>query len=338
MDLKGFTGEDLLRIAFFLKTVSDHYELQHRVPVLILQNGTTYKFNKIFSGVERFFKNMGGAEVIYQHTGKQTPASPYQSLRSLSSNTLKQIFSQVDKGITENDSQSIGTFKIGNESLEVSQPKSPKILRDLIQKAEFQECRDELEGKWYRLEKKVDSFLGIKHYNQWMNIHYDSLLKTDVHLQEESLEQIVFLEIEGMRYGGGKALVEFCQKLPSLRAIRICNSYSDSDDFMELCRAKRTLSSDDSESFLSKTNVFFVDVETAGMKGGIKKLKKNLAKEGLSSFLPYFLWVPSIWSHKEDFTSLGDSHQKRHELFWVFGDYLALLKEEHRYHSEKDQR
>lgn len=358
LDLKGFDTGHLLYLSAFLEKISNDSDLKKRVALLILTNGTSYKFNKLFPGIKSFFDNIEKAEIFYAHSGDQKPTSPATNLHSLSPETFENIFEKISKNSKDSVSSDFSTntsmVKIGKYASKISKSKSPQILKDLIQKGTFQEYRDDLERRWKEVgERKADLFLGLKKYSQYKKIHYDSLSDTI-----ETPENIIFLEVGGMRYGGGKTLVEFCQKLPHLRAIRICNSYSSPDDLIELCQAKITRASshmasqdisessqaefddenldlESTQALLSNKGVFFVDIETAGIKGGTKKFKKNLKKQGFSSFVPYFLWVPSIWSHEEDFTSLSNAHQRRHQLFWIFCNYLTLLEQEFCYNYEK---
>jgi len=81
LDLSSFDAGALENISLFLKTLSRN---NTRVFTLTLQNGTSYKFNRVFEGVRDFFQNTPDACVIYHHKGTQTPAAALKGLGSLS--------------------------------------------------------------------------------------------------------------------------------------------------------------------------------------------------------------------------------------------------------------
>lgn len=342
INLEDFSSGSLNNIANFLVSLATTKTID--APVLVLENGTSYKFNKIFPGIQKFFQETPKAQVIYTQGGLQTPKAAREGLSSLSS--LKEFsFREMDKltkqmkRLTINslsmleDGTNIFSFSEWDSESDLEDQKGavPKkyttepvvFLRTAVQYKELEQEIEELKLKWDTLGRKEWPPLGVKKLNQVRSICGVSAL---CELFDDSSKPII-LEVEGLFEGEARKLADLCHQKPSIQCVVVQNSACNPKDFKGFHITNDNFEKKTSD-LLGEDKIRFVNVQTAFKmeRDSITNLCDYFERKHQKDSLNYFVELSPSPSDDSAFQKLTPDAQKTHQLFWVLSDYLELLR------------
>jgi len=342
VDLQNLSGGLLGNLSNLLKKLASSV-VKSYTPFLILENGTSYKFNKIFPGIKFFFENIPDAEIRYQHTGIQSPIAAATQLNSLAhiqeildqppdySSGLFQKINDNLKRLTISESNS--KKSISPRFLEISSDgnnfskntESPeKMLQIIVNCEELDQQIKIIKQKWKGLNMPEWPPLGLKIFSQFESINASKL---NVYLKEKLIKDIVALEISGLLNDDLQKTIDFCELNPSIRCIILKNSNCFPQDFLNFTSITNT-NDDESNTLLKVDRINFIDVTTAfSSNGTANDLEKVFTHQGQASYFKYFIYFPASLQNNNVFQNLNKEAQEHHKRFWVFLEYLDLLKE-----------
>lgn len=346
VDLEGFSKGPLSNISKFLSALSETPNIRPFTPLLILENGTNYKFNRIYHGIQTFFHNTPNAVVCYYHTGIQSPCAVEKGLGSLAA--VQQIIDQqlpVDNSSPINQlAHAIAELTLSDESSASSSPKfaeidsdgrSPKIIKEvktnfpaemlqkIVQYEEVEQKIMSLKERWDSLEGGEWPPLGIKAPNQIKQIHIGSL---EDFLRANHPESALVVEVSGLTRGDDvKSVIDLCWNIPSIRCLRIQDSACMLSSFVGFCDPQSEEEDEEPEEILllNRDRIRFLDVQTALRGGADLSSLSEYSEHTWNIFTHYFVWIPL---EDKRFESLELDAQKTHRLFGVFSEYLELLQ------------
>lgn len=330
INLDGFSWQPLLSIADFLSALSKKGDVNCFTPLLILRNTTSYKFNKIFSGVQKFFIETPNAVIHYYHVGVASPRAAQTKLGYLSSqfqskleddSALQKVPSPI-KQSAQNIKKSPPKFvELGSLGVRIDcADESAKDILEMLQNVTlYDEVEDKTIGlmeKWQKLSKEEWPPLGLTDLEQVKQVHIEDDFK--------EIGSPLVLEVSGLlRDSDVQKVVSFCKNVSSIRCIRIVDSDCSFSSFLKFCELK---DEDDMSSVrLREDKIRFLDLQTALSEGIDAPLEYFKSVENqFYKFSNYFVWIPQRDPH---LNHLNFEQRRCHELFEIFLDYLALLSE-----------
>lgn len=349
IDLEGFSSGSLSNISKFLTDLAAATSVNLYTPLLILTNGTSFKFNRIFKGIKAFFQKVPRAQVHYYHSGIQSPCAAEKGL-SLLASVQSVVNHATSGGAMDKLALEIVSYKLPDgegkplspnfsEICDGSSPGNIKtnfpteMLQKMVQFEEVEEKMMALRSRWDSQEGGEWPPLGIKDLNQVKQIHIDSLGKF---LKDGYLDATLVLEVSGLLGGDDiRKVVDLCWKMPSLRCLRIRDSACMLSSFVEFCDPQST--DEDIESaesmLLDRNKLRFLDVQTALRGGADSTEKSEYSGRRKKFFIDHFVWIPA---EDNRFESLSIEAKKTHLLFEVLSGYLALLQSEFGNSSDRE--
>lgn len=343
VNLEDFSGVSLNNITNFLVALANTPDVNKYTPVLHLESGTSYKFNKIFPGIKEFFQKTPRARVIYCHTGVQEPKSvrkglnslaPLKELREISSYTMKELFKmmkslsieskkelQKDSQVASFSEQSADDQEEGEGPIKTEEPVT--FLQTAIQYEELGQEILKLQSKWTALGGDFWPPLGVENLDQVQSIGGIASLRD---VLNDSSKPIV-LEVAGLFAGDAWELLKLCRKKPSIRCVIVQDSACVPEDFKGFYTTGTALE-EKAPGVLGEDKIRFLNVQTAFNtgEGQITDLYDYFARKHSKNSLDYFVQFDPYSLNFTDFQTLTPGAQKTHRLFWVLSAYLNLLR------------
>lgn len=213
----GFEGVN----SFLSKITSRCPAVEGRIASILLENGNSFRFNKIKGGLLELIEKNPGVKVEYIHIGKQSPAAPRRVLNSINGYELS--FDEAS-----------GIFCLDPGESDGSSVISLKLFQDLTSTEEGLEKKESLE----RIKKSyVDltgedliEVTGIVEKTQVLEVYSDDLGRYDA---SGSIAP-VYLKVSGMCGYNMGDLVSFCRRTPSVKFISFVDSALSIEDIEPL--------------------------------------------------------------------------------------------------------
>lgn len=348
IDLQDIYSDSLMNITIILSKLGvDNTSPQptsgvprNFVPLLIIENGTSYKFNKIFSGISDFFAHTPKAEIRYSHTGIQFPCAAQKGLGTLSAmchlkshpkapaDPLQQLTDKIAELTLDNQPTSSLTPKfsetISNKNQETTiQEQNTESPAEMLQRVIKYEEVDRLKERWENFSEKWPP-LGVTKAEQITKIYIDDFdeLSTTV-----GRTPLVVLEVSGLLNDDNQAkkLIDFCWKTPSIRCVRIQDSLCTLSNLAGFFEVKNDKEGREI-ALLDESRIRFLDIKTAlDAETRPTDLPQYFKNRKQMSFLNFLIWESPSSSVSESFSQ---ELQNNHLLFGVFLEYLMLLQSE----------
>jgi hypothetical protein len=355
VDLRGFITGQVHDLSELLCFIAQSPDVGGRVPVLTLENGTSYKFNHLLPGVRVFFERTPHAVVSYHQTGTQTPAAARKALQLLTRDSFKegvlsprgnhahveqQAFDDilsiaVLKKLAERVSPVMapGCFlteihpqrplKLAKDHVFPATSQPTDILSEVVTYGELTTRVEFFESRWRELGENPEAPLGLERPNQVVCRHAKDL----AHI--EDFTPLVLI-VEGAFSGDMRKILDICRKMRGLRCLVIRNSICHAPDFLELMpppeEGGAAVVSDASRP--DGNALRFVDVRSAFQgREKVTSLRPFLQQHNLHHVLPRFIHLFSEDEQSSEFEALSSQEQQAHRSFWVFESYLAFLND-----------
>ncbi|HQS83805.1 MAG: hypothetical protein B7Y25_02695 [Alphaproteobacteria bacterium 16-39-46] len=226
IDLEGFDGTQINNIGWFLSKLSQcsNHHILDNLKILILDNGTSYKFNRLFFGLQEFSKHVESASIIYRHKGTQTPKAALEGFEVIE----KGMARRVEKEGKEISLSPLEKPKEASEEDEEIVDDLRTLKEQVLRREQILEEED-LTQKWTDLKlhhslpdwmNDREPFLGIKKQEDILDIHSDDL--PEILLKSET-DKHKFLSVRGASSEDIEGIISVCQK-ENISYLRITNS------------------------------------------------------------------------------------------------------------------
>lgn len=352
IDLKGVDAGSLVNISIFLSELSQlspasqppYQTCQLFVPLLVLENSTSFKFNKIFPGITDFFNRTPEVEIQYSQLEPRFPRAAQKGFSTLEA--MQKLPSYQPLGspdplqkLTEGVERL--TLKAPSLPLTLAKPLSPKFLEIISRKNEGPAAREKLTDFPAEMLKRVVNYeevtelkeqweefaeewppLGVVRKEQIHEIYIDNFGafsgKTD-------LTSVVVLEVSGLLNDNRQAqkVIDFCWQTPSIRCVRIRDSMCILPNLEGFFQSRKEKDGKET-TLLGKEKIRFLDIETAidadARPIDLPQYFKNKKQE---NFLDFLIWDSSFSPVSPSFSP---ESKRNHQRFDAFLDYLNLLR------------
>jgi hypothetical protein len=336
--LSDFTMNYLRNVTNFLCSLAQTKDVNCYTPVLIIDQGTSIKFNVIYPGIEAFFRQVPKARVHYIHKGTKIPKAARTSLGRLAplnegveySNEISLLCGKMkglklqeeDDRISRRPTYRDIDLESGREDLSPTGD-ATAMLRAAVNCEELAWELKKLKKRWNDLHNSEWPPFSLKETTQMVSVVGAGEL---AQFRDQPLQPIV-LTVEGLFPDEAEILPSICRVKPSLRCIIVKNSGCRPIDFGKFTEYQKD-DDPNEQGVMREDGVDFIDVETAFNTGGgsITDLESHYKKIDRPGSLSYFVYLPSAEFAPILFEKLELQAKSRHQSYWVFRDYMQLLQ------------